>query len=99
MKEKLLEKLYAEQARYKEYLLSKGAGEIFCHCFELSMRADILYGLEYYANLDDDQIKAMLDHNISLEDLYQDFSKKETDHMDAIVHTIRHRAELALRNA
>lgn len=44
----LYEKMFAEQQRYREWLLSQPPGEILNHCYEFTVREDIVLALEYH---------------------------------------------------
>lgn len=84
----LYEKMFAEQQRYREWLLSQPPDEILNHCYEFTVREDIVLALEYH-DLSDKQCKALLQSRSPLADVFKDFEKRETDHMDNIRDTIR----------
>ena len=42
----LYEKMFAEQQRYREWLLSQPPDEILNHCYEFTVREDIVLALE-----------------------------------------------------
>ena len=44
----LYEKMFAEQQRYREWLLSQPPDEILNHCYEFTVREDIVLALEYH---------------------------------------------------
>ena len=48
MKEVLQKKMFAEQQRYREWLLSQPPDEILNHCYEFTVREDIVLALEYH---------------------------------------------------
>lgn len=79
----LYEKMFAEQQRYREWLLSQPPDEILNHCYEFTVREDIVLALEYH-DLSDKQCKALLQSRSPLADVFKDFEKRETDHMDNI---------------
>lgn len=87
----LYEKMFAEQQRYREWLLSQPPDEILNHCYEFTVREDIVLTLEYH-DLSDKQCKALLQSRSPLADVFKDFEKRETDHMDNIRDTIECRA-------
>lgn len=87
----LYEKMFAEQQRYREWLLSQPPDEILNHCYEFTVREDIVLALEYH-DLSDKQCKALLQSRSPLADVFKDFEKRETDHMDNIRDTIECRA-------
>lgn len=55
----LYEKMFAEQEKYRAWLLSQPPEEILNHTYEYTMREDILLSLEYH-DLPDAQARAML---------------------------------------
>lgn len=75
----LYEKMFAEQQRYREWLLSQPPDEILNHCYEFTVREDIVLALEYH-DLSDKQCKALLQSRSPLADVFKDFEKRETDH-------------------
>lgn len=92
----LYKKMFAEQEKYREWLLSQPSSEVLNHCYEYTTREDILLGLEY-TELDERQVKALLDKGVTLDDLFHDFEKKESDHMQDIISTIEACAGRSLR--
>jgi hypothetical protein len=92
----LYEKMFAEQEKYRDWLLSQPPEEILNHTCEYTMREDILLSLEYN-DLSDKQCKALLKSPCLLDDIFKDFEKRETDHMDNIRDTIECRAYAVLR--
>ena len=79
----LYKKVFAEQEKYREWLLSQPPDEILNHCYEYTVREDIVLALEEY-DLSDKQCKALLKLPCPLADVFKDFEKRETDHMDNI---------------
>ena len=53
----LYKKVFAEQEKYREWLLSQPPNEILNHCYEYTVREDIVLALEEY-DLSDKQCKA-----------------------------------------
>ena len=92
----LYEKMFAEQQRYREWLLSQPPDEILNHCYEFTVREDIVLALEYH-DLSDKQCNALLQSRSPLADVFKDFEKRETDHMDNIRDTIECRAKAIIR--
>ena len=45
---KLYEKMFAEQEKYRSWLLTLSSGEMLNHAYEYVMREDILLALEYH---------------------------------------------------
>ena len=54
----LYKKVFAEQEQYREWLLSQPPDEILNHCYEYTVREDIVLALEEY-DLSDKQCKAL----------------------------------------
>ena len=92
----LYERMFEEQERFREWLLAQPPSEILNHSYEYSMREDILMAIEY-SELEEKHAKALLDGNVTLSDLYDDFSDLETDHMQDVRDTIGSRASKVLR--
>ena len=88
----LYKKVFAEQEKYREWLLSQPPDEILNHCYEYTVREDIVLALEEY-DLSDKQCKALLKLPCPLADVFKDFEKRETDHMDNIWYGFGSRVE------
>ena len=73
----LYKKVFAEQEKYREWLLSQPPNEILNHCYEYTVREDIVLALEEY-DLSDKQCKALLKSPSPLADVFKDFEKRET---------------------
>lgn len=89
---KLYEKLFAEQEAYKGWLLTQPPEEILNHAYEYNIREDIVLALEY-KDLSDEQAAVLLESPSPLADLFKDFEKIETNHMDDITDCIESRAD------
>lgn len=87
----LYEKMRAEQIEYLKELLAQGSQEALNHAYEFTVREDILMAMEDM-ELTPKQAKALLKSPCPLADVYKDFSKLETDHMETIRDTIENRA-------
>ena len=83
----LYKKVFAEQEKYREWLLSQPPNEILNPCYEYTVREDIVLALEEY-DLSDKQCKALLKSPSPLADVFKDFEKRETDHMDKLLRFI-----------
>ena len=88
----LYKKLFSEQERFKEWLLTQPSSEILNHAYEYIMREDIILAMEYH-DLTDEQAKALLASPSPLADIFHDFEKVEGDHMDTIRHCVESRAD------
>lgn len=92
----LYQKMFAEQEHYREWLLSQPPGEILNHTYEYTMREDILLFLECN-DLSDGQCSALLKSPCPLGDVFKDWEKRESSHMEEIQDTIESRANAVLR--
>lgn len=92
----LYKKMFAEQEQYREWLWTLSADEILNHCYEYTVREDIVLALEEY-NLSDKQCKALLKSPSPLADVFSEFEKRETDYMENIRDTIECRANAIIR--
>lgn len=91
----LYEKMFAEQKKFKDWLLSQPPSEILNHTYEYTVREDILMSLEYH-DLPSSQAKALLKSPCPLADVFKDWEKKETGYMEDIWATVESRAAEAL---
>ena len=87
----LYERMFEEQERYREWLLGLPTSEALDHAYEYVMREDILFYLEYH-DLDGRQAAALLRSSSPLADVFKNFEKRESSHMDDIRDTIENRA-------
>ena len=79
----LYEKMSDEQDIFRDWLKSLPREEMLYHTYEYSVREDIVMAMENI-ELTDAQAKALLDSPTPLADIYRNFQKLETDHMDII---------------
>lgn len=93
---KLYKKMFAEQEAYRSWLFSQPPEEILNHAYGYVMREDILLSLEYH-DLTDGQAKALLKSPAPLADVFKDWEKRETGHMEDIRETIESRANAVIR--
>ena len=91
----LYQKMFAEQEKFKEWLLSQPPDEILHHAYEYTTREDILLSLEYN-DLSPTQAKALLKSPAPLADVFKDWEKRESSHMDEIWDTLENRANEVL---
>lgn len=89
---KLYKKMFAEQERYRDWLLSQPSEEILNHCYEYTVREDILMSLEYH-DLPDAQARALLKSPSPLADVFTDWEHKESGYMEDIWQTVEDRAK------
>lgn len=90
---KVYEKAFAEQEKFREWLLSQPQEEVLDHTYEYALREDILLSLEYN-DLTDSQAKALLKSEDILSDVFKDFEKKETGYMEDVWETVKSRANI-----
>ena len=90
------EKLSAEQAKYKEWLLSLEPSEILRHAYEFVVREDIVYVMEY-TELPDEKCKALLKSPDLTSEVYKIFDHMETDYMSTLEWCMEHAADLLIQ--
>ncbi len=88
----LYDKMFAEQEKYREWLLTQPPEEILKHTYEYTVREDIVLSLEYH-DLPTDQARALLRSQSPLADVFKDWENKETGYMDDIWQTVEDRAK------
>lgn len=88
----LYKKVFAEQEKYREWLLSQPPDEIMNHCYEYTVREDIVLALEEY-DLSDKQCKALLKSPSPLADVFAAWEDRETSYMEEIWQTVTGRAK------
>ena len=91
----LYKQMFAEQEQFRDWLLAQPPQEILNHAYEYVMREDILLSLEYN-DLTDAQAAALLASPSPLADVYAEFDKLESSHMEEIWNCIEHRADKTL---
>ena len=90
----LYKKVFAEQEKYREWLLSQPPNEILNHCYEYTVREDILMSLEYN-DLEDSQARALLKSGKPLKQIFERWENQETSYMDTVWDTVQEQAEAA----
>ena len=91
----LYQKMFAEQEKYRDWLKGQSPDEILNHAYEYTIREDILLSLEYH-DLSDAQADALMKSPSPLADVFRDFEKRETDHMETIWDCLESRADMLL---
>ena len=91
----LYEKMFEAQKNYRAWLLSQPPEEILNHACEYTHREDILLSLEYN-DLSSPQARALLKSRDPLADIFKDWEKRETNHMENLWETIQARANAAV---
>ena len=90
----LYKKVFAEQEKYREWLLSQPPDEILNHCYEYTVREDILMSLEYN-DLEDSQARALLKSDKPLKQIFERWENQETSYMDTVWDTVQEQARAA----
>lgn len=91
----LYQKMFAEQEKFRDWLKGQPPEEILNHAYEYTVREDILLSLEYH-DLSDAQADALMKSPSPLADVFRDFEKRETDHMETIWDCLESRADTIL---
>lgn len=91
----LYQKMFAEQEKFRDWLKGQSPEEILNHAYEYTVREDILLSLEYH-DLSDAQADALMKSPCPLADVFRDFEKRETDHMETIWDCLESRADTIL---
>ena len=89
----LYQKMFAEQEEFRDWLKGQSPEEILNHAYEYTIREDILLSLEYH-DLSDAQADALMKSPSPLADVFRDFEKWETDHMETIWDCLESRADV-----
>ena len=87
----LYKQMFTEQEQFRDWLLTQPPQEILNHAYEYVMREDILLSLEYN-DLTDARAAALLTSPSPLADVYAEFDKLESSHMEEIWTCIESRA-------
>ncbi len=91
----LYQKMFAEQETFRDWLKGQSPEEILNHAYEYTVREDILLSLEYH-DLSDAQADALMKSPSPLADVFQDFEKLETSHMETVWDCLEGRADTLL---
>lgn len=92
MKQALLDKLTAEQDKYRAWLLEQPPEEILKHTYEYTMREDIVFCMEEL-DLTGAQTVALLASSSPMEDIYREYDKRDNSYMEDIRDSIETRAK------
>lgn len=93
---KLYDRLFSEEEKYVEWLLTQPRLEIMRKSYEFAMREDILMIFEN-AELEPEHAQALFDKGVTLDDLFCEFEDLETNHMQTIRDMIEGRAKTIIR--
>ena len=91
----LYQKMFAEQEKFRDWLKGQPPEEVLNHAYEYTIREDILLSLEYH-DLSDAQADALMKSPNPLADVFRDFEKRETYHMETIWDCLESRADTIL---
>lgn len=75
----LYQKMFAEQAHFKDWLMSQTPEEVLNHAYEYTCREDILLSLEYN-DLSPRQAKDLLKSPTPLADVFKKWDSWEDNH-------------------
>jgi len=89
-------KLSAEEDIFRNWLKKQSPEEILHHAYEYVMREDILLNFEYN-NLSDAQATVLLETKDLMSDLFRQYEKLETGHMETLWNCIESRADDLLK--
>ncbi len=95
MKQALVDKLSAEQDKYRAWLLEQPPEEILKHTYEYTMREDIVFCAEAL-DLTGAQVSALLASPSPMEDIYREYDKRDNSYIEDIRDSIETRAEEVL---
>lgn len=88
----LYKKMFAEQEQFKGWLLTQPPERILEHSYEYTVREDFLLSLEYN-DLTNSQAAALLASPTPLDDLFHQYEKMESSHMEEVWACFENRAE------
>ncbi len=88
--------MFAEQARYRQHLLTLPPEEILDSAYEYTIREDILLSLEYN-DLTNKQCQALLKSPCPLSDIFRAWEKYESSHMEELWSVVEDRADTVIQ--
>ena len=101
LRAKLFQQMTAAQAKYRAWLLTQPPNVILDHACAYTVRQDIVMemsALELSAlELSEAHVKALLKSHNPLADIYKEWNKAETHHMDDVREVIEARADAVIR--
>ena len=93
---KLYQRMSAEQEQYRKWLLGQPPGEILNHAAEYTVREDIVMEMSAL-ELPEAQAKVLLKSKTPLADVYKEWNKTETNHMDDVWCVLAARADAVIQ--
>ena len=94
----LYEKISAEFDKHREYLMTLPPSEILNHTYEHTIKQDIVSIMED-AEFDDSFVKALLRSRHPLNDIYEEYKTRETQHMDILRDCFEAEAKAAIKRS
>lgn len=93
---RLYQQMAAEQAKYREHLLTLSPAEILELAYEYATREDILIAMEHN-DLSDRQAQTLMKSDTPLEDVFRHYEKHGAGRLGDIWNMVEARANEALR--
>lgn len=91
----LYKKIFAEQEKFKGWLLTQPPDEILKHAYEYVIREDIVIEMEFH-DLTDEEARALLADAAPLQSIYNVYEDTESSHMTEIRDCIESRAKTCI---
>ena len=96
LRTKLYEKMLDEQIQYRNWLLGQPGITILANATQYAVREDIVMEMSVL-ELSEAQVKALLKSHNPLADIYNEWNKTETHHMDDVRDVIEACANAAIQ--
>ena len=96
LRTKLYQQITAAQAKYRAWLLTQPPNVILDHACAYTVREDIVMEMSAL-ELPEAQVKALLKSHNPLADIYKEWNKTETHHMEDLRDVIEARADAVIR--
>ena len=96
LRTKLIQQMTAAQAKYRAWLLTQPPNVILDHACAYTVREDIVMEMSVL-ELSEAQVKALLKSHNPLADIYNEWNKTETHHMDDVRDVIEARANAVIQ--
>ena len=93
---KLYKRMTAEQEQYRNWLLGQPPADILNHAAEYTVREDIVMEMSAL-ELPEAHTRALLRSKTPLADVYKEWNKTETHHMEDLRDVIEARADAVIR--
>ena len=93
---KLYQRISTEQVRYRDWLLGQPPADILNHAAEYTVREDIVMEMSAL-ELSDAQARALLKSKTPLADVYKEWNKTETHHMEDLRDVVEARANAVIQ--